>query len=363
MLGRAQLLGIVAAALASAPAVGCSDRTVDEASPGIKPHQRELSELRQLEEERRAATDFATLPASDVVLGADPYRIVRVARDRFAGLLRAESAIVLLDGSGAELARAAAPRSPSGLAVTAAGDVLVVGEGAREIAQFRVRGASLERVATLPIDALGMRDIAVTADARTAYIVEELDGRLLEISLARGGVLASSGVRELGRCHGPIQVETAGDRLVVNCLLDRTLEIRSRTSPDRAAVVRIQHDGPMWGFAIEPSVDGLLVAAGGVEDHPLERRDGGFGYIDSFIYLYRVPAGAREAERLAAINASARGVVTPKWLAIRTRGDTIGVTTAGYGSAGAVTLRWRDSFAEPAALSRSELPPGTAAAA
>ncbi|MGE3453487.1 MAG: c-type cytochrome [Kofleriaceae bacterium] len=349
-------------------AIGCSDRTVveavAEASPAAKPHEHELTALRELEDQRRAATDFAALPGSDRSLGPDPYRIARVTRDRFVGVLRGESAVVLLGATGTELARAAAPRSPSGLAVTGAGDVLVVGEGARGIAQFRVGDRGLERVAMLPVDALGLRDVALSPDRRTAYVIEEIDGRLLEVSLARvqNHALAVARVRELGRCHGPVQVRTAGDYVAVNCLLDRALELRQRTAGRAGSVVKIQHDGPLWGFAIEPSANGLIIAAGGVEDHPLERSDGGFGYIDSFVYLYRWASAAATPERVAAVNVSEHGVVTPKWLAVRTSDNAVSITTAGYGSAGLLTLRWRDDEREPPQLSRVDLPPGTAAA-
>src|SRR5262249_42531212 len=157
----------------------------------------------------------------------------------------------------------------------------------REIAHYRLRAGRLERVATLPIDALGMRAIALAPDARTAYIAEERDGRLLAVPLERAGKRAfrAGAVRELGRCHRPFQVEVAAGYVAVNCVLDHAIEIRR----DDGELVRIHHDGPIWSFAIQREPDGgLLVAAGGIEDHPLEREDGGFGYIDSYAYLYRL---------------------------------------------------------------------------
>jgi hypothetical protein len=100
----------------------------------------------------------------------------------------------------------------------------------------------------------------------------------------------------------------------------------------------------------------LLVAATGVEDHPLVREDGGFGYIDSYIYIYRV--AGETVSRLAAINASELGVVTPKWIAFRS--DT-SIATAGFASPTLVELTWQD-FAAPPEVTRTEVPPGTAAA-
>jgi hypothetical protein len=321
-------------------------------------HDPELARLRAQEQQRRAATDFAAVPPSDVALGPDPYRIAALPDGRLVGLLRGESAAVVLDRDGTERSRVAAPRSPGGLAVSPGGDVLVVGEAARELARYRLRGDRLERIAALPVDALGLRDVALAPDGRTAYVVENHDGRLLAVALGRG----AGATRELARCHGPVQVEAIADAVAVDCLLDHAIEIRRG-----GAVARIHHDGPIWRFALHPEPDGgLLIAAGGVEDHPLEREDGGFGYIDSYLYLYRLAPGAVQPVRLAAINTSELGVVTPKWLAFRAAAGAVSVTVAGYATPTVLTLTWRDvtSPGAPGApdIARAELVPGTAAA-
>ncbi len=333
--------------------VACACHSADDAAPS--PPEHDLAALHRFEEHRRAATSFAALPPSEEVLGPDPYRIEPLGHG-LIGILRGESAVVSLDAHGIELWRAATPRSPVGLAVSAEGDVLVAGEGARDLAHYR--GERLERLGTVTVDALGMRAVAFAPDGKTAYVVEEREGRLLAVSLARDGhALRAVATHELGRCHGPIQVAAVTGYVVVDCLLDHTLEVY-RVSGVGDAVTRIRHDGPIWSFALEREADGgLLVAAGGVEDHALEREDGGFGYIDSFVYLYRLAPGAPAATRLAAINTSALGVVTPKWLALR--GTT--VTTAGYASASLVTLAWRDFASEPT-VTRAEWLPGTTAA-
>jgi hypothetical protein len=321
-------------------------------------HEPALVRLRAEEQQRRAATDFAALPPSDVALGPDPYRIAALPGGRLVGLLRGESAAVVLDADGRERSRIAAPRSPGGLAVSPGGDVLVVGEAARELARYRLRGDRLERVATLPVDALGLRDVALAPGGRTAYVVEDHDGRLLAVDL--GG---AAGARELGRCHGPIQVEAIAGYVAVDCLLDHAIEIRRAGDP--RPVARIHHDGPIWRFALHLEPDGgLLIAAGGVEDHPLEREDGGFGYIDSYIYLYRLAPGAAQPVQLAAINSSELGVVTPKWLAFRAAPGAVSVAAAGYATPTLVTLTWRDLAAAPKQpdVARAELVPGTAAA-
>jgi hypothetical protein len=309
-------------------------------------HEQELATLLAFEEQTRGATDFASRPPAEDVLGPDPYRIAQHPDGTLIGLVRGAAAVVVLAADGSERARAPAPRSASGLAISSDGDVLVVGDGDRWLGHYRLVGDRLERVATLPVGVLGMRDIAVAPDARTAYIVEEREGRLLELALARdrGRALRITGQREVGRCHGPLQIEVIAGYVVTNCLLDHALEIRRGRD-----LVRIRHDGPLWGFAIQREPDGgALIVAGGVEDHPLEREDGGFGYIDSFLYVYRLAPGATTAVRVAEINASALGAITPKWVALRGGSDVV-ITTAGYGGARLLELAWpgRDFTAAP----------------
>jgi hypothetical protein len=89
----------------------------------------------------------------------------------------------------------------------------------------------------------------------------------------------------------------------------------------------------------------LLLAVGGVEDHPLDRTEGSFGFIDSFVTLYRVAAGS--AVRLSEMNVSARGVVTPKALSLsRNAHGTLQLAVAGYGSARLAILEWGSDAGE-----------------
>jgi hypothetical protein len=378
------------ALIALACVAACRDRAPGTAPEGAaarahatppeepQPHQRELDALRAFEQRRRTATDFATLPPSEQVLGPDPYRVAALhGGDQLVGLLRGESAVVVLDASGAELARIAAPRSPSGLAVSADDDLFVVGEAAREIAVYRVsrrvsdRGdaVQIERSATIPVDALGMRDVALSPDARTAYVVEERAGRLLAVSLDHDPArpagpahkLRASAVRELARCHGPYQLAAFSGGVAVDCILDHAIEIHR----DHSEPARIRHDGPIWSFAVQREPDGgILVAAGGVEDHPLERKDGGFGYIDSFLYVYRLAPGTAQPARLAAVDISALGVVTPKWIEFRpAAAGAHALTVAGYASPNAATLTWRGDFSAAPEVEPTALLPGTSAAA
>nr|MBA2543286.1 c-type cytochrome [Deltaproteobacteria bacterium] len=95
-----------------------------------------------------------------------------------------------------------------------------------------------------------------------------------------------------------------------------------------------------------------------VEDHALERADGGFGYIDSYLYLYRLDA---EPKRLAAINASEQRVITPKAVDLWEDGPRLGITTAGYGGSRQVLFSWADrAFDKPPQINAWDTPPGAA---
>lgn len=363
--GLAAVLGVLAAMVSSA---GCRDRKLYRREPVAaapqEEHEHEMTALRLFEQQRRDHADFTAVPPSSQRLGPDPYRVAALHKsDRLVGLLRGESAVVVIDRDGGEHARIAAPGSPSGLAITGDDDVLVVGDNAKELAQFRVAGDRLERVASVPIDALGLRDVALAADGKTAYVVEEHDGRVLAIGLDRdrNRALRPAASHELMRCHGPNEIAVHGREVIVNCLLDHAIVILR----DGSEVARIHHDGPTWRFASLRGADGsLLIAVGGVEDHPLEREDGGFGYIDSFVFVYRLAAGANQPARLAAINTSELGVVTPKWLALRGGdGGAVTLTTAGYASAKRLAWTWPGGdFASAPTLATSPLLPGTASA-
>jgi hypothetical protein len=338
--------------------------------------------LRAWENATRAQTDFARTATSETALGADPYRVVSLPGSLFAGLLRGRAAIVELDASMHEIVRLAAPESPTGLAVTGPGEVLVVGELSNRVARYALAGGKLEPRGSIDLPGVrAMRDVAVGPEG-TVYVVEEHDGRLITFGAPppRGG---SSGTlppvdREDTRlCHGPVRVLRVAGTVLVDCLLDHAIVLRpvdARGYPrgkrkgngdddGDGGEVRIVHDGPMWGMDALPDGDGLLVAVGGVEDHPLDRTQGSFGFIDSFVTLYRV-AGGRTA-KLGEVNTSAVGVVTPKALRLsRTDGGGVELAAAAYGSDRLALVRWdgagKGSFDDPVVETRT-VPPGTAA--
>lgn len=316
-------------------------------------HKAEVDALREFEESRRVATDFAALPPSDRAFGPDPYAVVSTGSDRVVGILRGDDAIVLLDADARELDRRPAPASPATLAADPAGGVWVAGELTGAIARFRVDGDRLVKDASFDLDGVAaIRGLAAGPEG-VLYAVEELEGRLLAI--AGGGAT----VTEIGRCHGPTHVRRSGAFLLVNCLLDHTIVVRRVAEtgiPVAEPVARIEHDGPFWSFDAEPAGDGLLVAATGVEDHALDRGDGSFGYIDSFAYVYRVGDGG--AERIAMANLSAEGAIVPKWIELTVDGAALAIDATSYAGEHRVSIRWEDAAADPTMVRATGAPPG-----
>jgi hypothetical protein len=349
---RALLCGGLAAALLTA----CDPR---DRGAGPTPGAADpLAPLHDFEESRRKETVFDKLPASDEALGPDPYVVRMLPGEgpaRYVALHRGRGALVLLDAALHEIARVAVPPSPSGLAVSAEGEIFVAAELSPRITRFRVEGAALLPAAPLVLpDALALRDLALGPE-RVLYAVEAHDGRLISIPLDHPERQASLRVGD-----GAFRVARAGAWVIVDCLLEHSLSlipVDAAGLPTGAGVVRIQHDGPLWGFDAMERGGTLWIVAGGVEDHPLDRRGGSFGFIDSFVFLYRLDKGATTAERVSTINASAEGVVTPKALLFQREGAELAAWVTGYGSDRLLDLRWPDKApASPQMSTRRGLP-------
>ncbi|MEO6601714.1 MAG: hypothetical protein ABIQ16_17690 [Polyangiaceae bacterium] len=317
--------------------------------------------LAQFEAERRRTTDFAQLPPANLTHGADPYALALLDAQHVVGVLRGASALVLLDNRLRELQRIELPGSAIAVAVTRTGECWVAGETTRALTQVHFDGRRLRLVKELQIPGIvGVRALAASPEG-LLYALDVHDGRLITLDPAQGTepIVES---RVIG--HGPLSVRRVGASLIVDALLDHALIVLGVTRDGRplAERARIHHDGPLWGFdaAVLPKGE-LLIAASGVEDHPLDRADGSFGYIDSFAFAYLLSeAGA--ARELWRTNVSELGVVTPKAPLLRVDGDRARVFLSGYGSDRAVELYFKTT-AEAAPTAQSEpFYPGTSAA-
>jgi hypothetical protein len=289
---------------------------------------------------------------------------------RLVGILRGRSALVVLDDAMHEVSRLPAPESPSGIAVAASGDVLVVGELSSEVARYRWSHEGLEAAGS--IDLPGVRAIRgiATGPEGAIYVVEEHDGRLVTLTAgaARSPARAAITRSETVLCHGPVHVARAARTVLIDCLLDHALVVRPVDAggvPIEGHDVRIVHDGPMWGMDALDDGDALWVAVGGVEDHPLDRTEGSFGFIDSFATLYRVTD--RGAVRMSEVDTSAFGLVTPKALKLSFgQKGAIDLAVAGYGSNRLADVHWEGARVSGVPLGEPTIemrivPPGTAA--
>ena len=148
--------------------------------------------------------------------------------------------------------------------------------------------------------------------------------------------------------------------MIADCVLDHALVIHRLErsgAPSREPPVVIRHDGPIWSFDAVATPTGLLIAAGGVEDHPLDRTIGAFGYIDSFLFLYRVDGSTGTSARETAVNLSEIGVITPKAIALREA--PLAVTVTGYGSDKLVELSFPEGAGGAPKVRTQAFVPGT----
>ena len=350
-------------------------RTRRAAAPADPQHDEQAlvaERLRAFDAAQRLSADFSHLGTWDQLSGPDPYVVARVPeKPHLVGILRGDDVVVVLDGAMHEVKRVPAPRAPVALAVADDGAIFVAGEQATHLARFSWQGGELAPSGEWQLDDIrAVRGIAAGAGS-WVYVAEERDGRLFALRLEHHGASKQKGPvdriverREMGVCRGPVRVLRLADHLIADCVLDHRLvfhRLEPSGSPSGDPPFAIAHDGPIWSFDAVATNQGMLIAAGGVEDHPLDRTIGAFGYIDSFLFLYRVDAKRGEARREAAINLSELGVVTPK--AITLRDDPPMATVTGYGSDKLVELTFADGLAGKPAIRTESFVPGTSAVA
>lgn len=356
----------IASALASAP--GCRreplERAVDDVDGTTDDASARLQPLHEFEETRRRAEDFAAAQPGMRRTGPNPHAVVALGERGFVGVLRGVDAVVLLAVDGSERARVPAAAEPVAIVAIADDEVVVAGAQSSTLVRYRVNDGALQRVGEVAVPGVtGVRALATGAN-RTIYAVDDHRGGLHWLRLRADGTLATH--ERFDACHGPMALASGAGHLVVDCLRDRSLHVYALADdgvPRMPARAEIVHDGPMWSVA--PPVangDGIVIAAGGVEDRALDRSNG-FGWVDSYVYLYRLPKTGN-AERLVAHDVSQHGVVTPKWLALAVVDGHARVDVTGYGGDRRATLEWTlgASVGEPHVDARPFAPGVTAVA-
>jgi hypothetical protein len=299
-----------------------------------------LAELERDEAERRARTDFTTLAPSSRSFGANPYALAALDASRFVGILRGDSRVVLLDDTLTQTSALATAPSPSALATAPGGHVFVAGPLAAKIERFRVTGGVLAPNGAVALPN-GVVLRALAADPKTLVAADFVGDRLYTLPISKALAVPANAAPPLATatCQGPVRLALSAHYLAVACLFEHAIVVYARNAtgnPEREAA-RIVHDGPLWSVALLEHGDELAIAAGGVEDHPLERRDRVFGYVDSFVYRYALEHDGRLVRKRAE-NTSALGVVVPKAVALREHAGQIELLALGYATSPLVTF-------------------------
>lgn len=296
-----------------------------------------VAELVEHAAHERASRDFGALPAWSARSGADPWALL-VDGSRTLGVSR-RGAVMVLDEDARVVERIATV--PGATAIVRVGDALVIAsETTGELDVLDADTLAPRRRLALP-GVASIRALAWGAAEGRLYLADPHRHRVLAVPwpVAKGAVPE---VETIDACSGALGLARVGEWLVVDCLLDhRVLARRVGEGGRLGPAAAIEHDGPIWSFdAVVRDGGALALLLGGVEDRPLDRTDGAFGYIDSFVFVVDVEPGAvPTARRRHALNVSAHGVVTPK----RVRWSGVAATEAmvtGYGSDVALAIAW-----------------------
>ncbi|HSR52509.1 MAG TPA: hypothetical protein VLV83_16920, partial [Acidobacteriota bacterium] len=309
----------------------------------------DLEERLRQQEEQLLAQRPAALSAQQA-FGADPYKIDYLpGLDRYLVLLRNASQVLLCDPQLKVLDRQSVPRSPAGWARQGEERLYVAGELSSRVAVLALESERLDSLESIELgQSVSVRDLVyLWAGGPTLYLLDGFDRQLLRLDLTRGGQRAYP----LGA--GPTQILHQDGHLIINLLYEHAILILPLAAglPDFQKASRIENDGPFWGLAAHRLGDRLIIAAGGIEDHPLDRSGGEFGNVDSFLHLFELRRLERpiagpfdplrqsvfhwdaEAERrVSRVNLSELKVVTPKALAFENREGGLELWAAGYGS-------------------------------
>jgi hypothetical protein len=320
---------VVTSLVALTVACAC-EKPKKQANLDNDPGARALHELELKEDALRKNTDWATFPSSDTTLGPDPIDVVALPDQKhFAAVLRGVDALVVLDENGKEVAREKAPHGARSIAVDEKSDgtdastkgvwLAVVGDLSSDVALYTFDGAKLTHAndvhAIAAASAGGLRSVAF--GRHHTLDVVDVDGKLHALAYASADATHAELGAPVDVGLAPLALKRAGTWLVGGSALAHrvvAVPIKEDGALDDKNAIHVDNDGPFWGFDARIDASGaLLIAAGHVEDHPLDRSGGSFGYIDSFVRVVKIDASG--AHLLREVNASEHAVVIPKALA------------------------------------------------
>jgi mono/diheme cytochrome c family protein len=293
--------------------------------------------------------------AGESAFGADPYRILHLpGTDRYAVLLRNASEIVLCDSDLRIIDRSPAPGNPVAFDLIG-DDVLVVGgELSGTLGRYRIHSRRMIPLPGLKLpDVIAIRDLAYDPQSQSLFLIDDFSRILYQLRLPPSNARQAATQVELRPYPigpGPLRILSVANHLIINELLAHTLLIvpLGDGAPDFDQASRIVNNGPFWSVNAWEADEKLLIAAGGVENRPLDRGRGEFGYMDSWLFIFTLkkdPGGIfrwqaadrQDSRRCRAANLSEHGVLTPKALVVDRAGKAdVALWVTGYGSDKAV---------------------------
>jgi hypothetical protein len=334
-VGR-RLVGTRRLVAAACLALGCEGGpagtpTATASSPTSEPAARSEDGLRAEELALVASIDFRAPPDTRDQLGPDPAALVTDPDGWVVVLEQTPPRLVLLDAEGTRLDETAAPAGARALARAPAGLLLVGSPTSPDLAAFRVDGGRLVRAPAG--DLLDFATNGVRSLSAQGACVFGADETAAELALRCGAHQARVPVP-----RWPSEVFASERYVLVTSPISHVTTVLPRTPHGVAAAasLALANDGPIFSACAVERGDTLVVARAGVEDHPLDRRGGSFGYIDSFVFVDVVRDG--HAARVASFDVSALGVITPKALLCELDDDRLQLSVGAYGSGRAVEI-------------------------
>jgi hypothetical protein len=282
--------------------------------------------------------------------GEDPCRILYLHKiDRYLILLRNSSEVLLCDGALNILDRHPTPRSPVAWDLVDNKWLFIGGEHASAIRIYEINPRTLQTRQALNIkEAVSIRDLVFVKPFNTLFVLDAFSRQLIRVALTPDWTDAGSSASAV-ECFslgaGPLSIRSVGNSLIINLLMEHVLLVLPLRGgrPDFKNAAKITNTGPFWSVDATVTGDRLIIAAGGVEDRPLNRLGGEFGYVDSFLYLFNLHRDAagiyqwkdpyrNDPERFQAVNLSEHHIVTAKAIRFQSESsDAIKLWVTGFG--------------------------------